>query len=158
VSHRKVDPGVVESLSSLGLSSICNVLAAIKTARHLQMDEHDAVITVATDGAEMYATERDKTIAKHFGGTFGTTAAATAFAEHVLGAGSDNLLELTDRDRRRIFNLGYFTWVEQQGVPIADFVARRDQEFWRGLRSRLAAWDEMIVEFNRAAGVEVVTA
>ncbi len=158
VSNRKVDPAVVESLSSLGLSSICNVLAAIKTARYLQMDERDAVITVATDGAEMYATERDKAIAKHFRGTFDTTAAASAFAEHVLGAGSDNLLELNDRERRRIFNLGYFTWVEQQGVPIADFIARRHQEFWRGLRSRLAAWDEMIVEFNRAAGVEVVTA
>ena len=68
---------------------------------------------------------------------------------HVLAAADDNLLELTDQDRRRVFNLGYFTWVEQQGVTFEEFTARRGQRFWRDLRSRLPLWDDMIAEFNR---------
>ena len=61
------------------------------------------------------------------------------------------LLVLTDRDRDRIFNLGYFTWVEQQGVELADFEARRSQDFWLGLRELVPVWDELIDNFNGAA-------
>jgi hypothetical protein len=56
-------------------------------------------------------------------------------------------------ERNRIFNLGYFTWVEQRGVTLADFEARRDQAFWRGLHGLLPVRDEMIVAFNHKAGV-----
>jgi cysteine synthase len=156
--QRHIDVATLDGLGSLGLSSICNVVAAVKTARQLRLSERDAIVTVATDGAELYATERLKAIRKYFDGTFDTTAAASVFGQHLLGAGTDNLLELTERERRRIFNLGYFTWVEQQGISIADFVARRDPGFWRDLRSAVAAWDEMIIEFNRAAGVRTVNA
>ena len=58
------------------------------------------------------------------------------------------LLEQTERDRNRIFNLGYYTWVEQQGTPFELFEARRHQDFWRGLRRYLPVWDELITEFN----------
>ena len=153
VTSRHVDPRLVAHLSSLGLSSLCNVIAAIKTAKHFGMGDGDAIVTVATDGAEMYATERRKAVDKYFGGRIDRARAAEVFGEHILGAADDHLLELLERDRRRIFNLGYFTWVEQQGITLADFTARRDQDFWRGLRSRLPLWDEMIVEFNRRAGV-----
>jgi len=55
-------------------------------------------------------------------------------------------------ERKRIFNLGYFTWVEQRGVALEDFEARRDQAFWRGLHGLLPAWDEMIAAFNQRTG------
>ncbi len=60
---------------------------------------------------------------------------------------------MTGRDRRRIFNLGYFTWVEQQGIALADFDKRRDQRFWTGLRDLLPVWDELIERFNRDTGL-----
>jgi cysteine synthase len=155
---RSVEAPVVDHLSSFGLSSICNVLAAIKIAKRLGLGPHDAIVTVATDGAEMYATERAKAVDKHFGGRFDRSRAIGAFAEHALGAAGDHLLELTDADRRRIFNLGYFTWVEQQGVTIPEFTARRDQRFWQALHSRLPLWDEMISEFNREVGAAATLA
>jgi len=66
---------------------------------------------------------------------------------------SASALELSERDRNRIFNLGYYTWVEQQGTPFELFEARRDQSFWKGLRRLLPVWDEMITDFNaRVAG------
>jgi len=70
----------------------------------------------------------------------------------VLGADDDHLLDLGPEERERVFNLGYFTWVEQQGVSIEDFVARRDQAFWRGLREQIAGWDGLIEEFNGRTG------
>ena len=78
------------------------------------------------------------------------------FGEHVLGATDDHLLECADNDRRRIFNLGYFTWVEQQGVSLEDFEARREQTFWRSLLELVPAWDDLIEELNGRAGVLAV--
>jgi hypothetical protein len=148
--RRKVPPQILEHLGSLGLSSICNILAAIKTAKYYDMDERDVLLTVATDGASLYHTERDRTLEHDFGGTFGELEAAEVYAEHMLGTATDHLLELSWPDRRRIFNLGYFTWVEQQGLSIEEFQARRSQDYWRGLRDLLPAWDARIEEFNRA--------
>lgn len=150
--RRRVPSAVLEQLSSLGLSSICNVLGAIKTAKYYRLGPDDLVITVATDGAAMYGTEREKAISRTFGGSFDEVAAAETFGEHLLGATTDHFHELSLRERERIFNLGYFTWVEQQGVSLEEFQARRSQSFWRGMREVVGAWDQMIAEFNGRTG------
>merc|ERR1719379_1686314 len=85
---------------------------------------------------------------KHFGGRFDEVAAAEAFGRHMLGASPDHLEELTHKGRQRIFNLGYFTWVEQQGVELDDFKARHSQAFWKALRPEVRKWDQMIEKFN----------
>ncbi|MCC6749005.1 MAG: pyridoxal-5'-phosphate-dependent protein subunit beta [Deltaproteobacteria bacterium] len=154
LSERRGVPNLLlEALGNLGLSAICNVLAAIKTARYLGLGEEDLLLTVATDDAQMYGSEREKTLARYFPAGFDTVSAAEVFGQHLLGLGTDQLIELTELDRQRIFNLGYFTWVEQQGVSLPEFVARRHPQFWRDLRGLLPVWDEMITELNgRIAG------
>ena len=62
------------------------------------------------------------------------------------------MIQLRDFDRSRIFNLGYYTWVEQQGISFADFEARRQQMWWSDIRSLVAKWDERINEFNQQTG------
>jgi len=153
LAARGVPEDVLAALPSLGISSICNILAGIKTAKKLGLGPDDAVVTVATDGAALYRTEVDKVLARDFPGGFGGREAAETFGRYLLGAGTDDMLVLAAEDRERIFNLGYYTWVEQQGVAFADFVARRDQAFWRGLRASIPAWDEAIAEMNARAGV-----
>ncbi len=148
-----IDPATILALSHLGLSGIANVLAAIKTARHFDFTEKDLVLTVATDSAALYDSERDKTIARDFAGRFDTIAAAETFARHLIGVESDHFLETGHRDRRRIFNLGYFSWVEQRGVDIETFDRRADQRFWKGLHEVLPVWDEMIDDFNARTGI-----
>ena len=150
---RGIGEPVLAALAHFGLSSICNVVAAIKTAKRLGLGPRDAIVTVATDGAAMYASERPKAVRKHFGGAFDAARAAEALARHLLGADTEHVMVMGAMERARIFNLGYFTWVEQQGVSLADFEARRDQSFWRGLRELLPAWDAMIEEFNGRTGV-----
>jgi cysteine synthase len=148
VRRRGIPEATVEALGSLGISSICNVLAAIKVARHQRLGPDDAILTVATDGAEMYATEVDRIIARDHRGGYDAIAAAEAFGEHLAGAGTDHVLEATRADRERMFNLGYYTWVEQQGVSIDEFEARRDPAFWAATREIAATWDELIAAFN----------
>jgi len=152
-ARRRVPEHVLAALAALGLSSICNILAAVKTAKYLRLGPDDVIITVATDGAAMYGSERERIAARDFPGGFGMVDAAEAFGRWMLAAGPDDLLEATLADRNRIFSLGYYTWVEQQGVSLSDFESRRDQRFWVGLRDLLPVWDAMIEEFNdRSAG------
>src|SRR5207248_10947530 len=108
--RRKVPQAVLEALPAFGLSSICNVLAAVKTAKRLRLGPDDVIITVATDGARMYESERQRIAARDFAGGFGEAGAAEAFGRWMLGAGTGDMIETTLADRERIFNLGYYTW------------------------------------------------
>ena len=148
LSNKGVPEAVVAQLEHFGFSAICNVLAAIKTAKLLDLGPDDAIVTVATDGAALYPSERAKLLATRFGGEFSPSDAAEAFGEHLANVDTDNTIDCTEADRRRIFNLGYYTWVEQQGTPFDLFEARRHQDFWKGLRRYVGVWDEMIDEFN----------
>jgi cysteine synthase len=150
--RRGVPEAILDGLPSLGLSSICNVLGAIKTAKYHGLGADDVVLTVATDGASMYDSERRLALERHFPAGFDEVEAAEVYGEHLLGAATDHLLELRRTDRERIFNLGYFTWVEQQGVPLEDFQARRDPAFWSGLRDAVPVWDDLIDELNARTG------
>ena len=141
-------PALLDALTHFGFSSTCNVLAAIKTAKLLGLGPDDAIVTIATDGGALYPSSRVKTIASRFGGDFTEVDAAAVFGEHLANVNTDAALECTERDRNRIFNLGYYTWVEQQGTPFDLFESRRSQTFWRGLRRYLPVWDEMITDFN----------
>jgi len=150
--RQSVPRQAMEALPSLGLSSIANVLAAIKTAKYYELGPDDVIITVATDGAAMYGSERDLALAKYFAGQFDEVAAGEVFGEHLLGATTDHMLELSREDRERIFNLGYFTWVEQQGMSIDEFRVRKDPWFWAELPKIVTDWDRMIEEFNARTG------
>jgi cysteine synthase len=153
VDRRGLAPELVEWLPSLGFSSLCNIVAAIKVAKHERLGPEDVVVTVATDGAAMYATEVERIQARDFPGGFDAVAAGEVFGECLLGVTTDHVLELTRSERDRIFNLGYFTWVEQQAVPIEEFEARRRPEWWPAMRSILPVWDERIAAFNARTGL-----
>ena len=149
-----VPADVIASLASFGLSSICNVVAAARTARRLGLGPDDAIVTVATDGAAMYASEVPRILAQRYPDGWNAAAAAETFPRHVLAADTGHVLELTHAERTRIFNLGYYTWVEQRGVPLEQFEARRQPTFWTALRDRVPVWDAMIAEFNQRTGCD----
>ncbi len=138
----------LDGLADFGLSSIANILGAIKLARYMGMGPDDAILTVATDGAEMYATELHKAADVTFNGQFNEAIAAEIFGRYLLAAATDNMIEANRYDRERLFNLGYYTWVEQQGVAIEDFDKRRMLAFWDSLMDMVPVWDEMIETFN----------
>ncbi len=146
--RKGISAALIDALAHFGFSSICNTLAAIKTAKLLGLGADDAIVTIATDGAALYPSERAKTVAIEFAGNFTDADAAEVWGEHLGHIDTADMIDCTERDRSRIFNLGYYTWVEQQGTPFELFEARREQDFWRGLRRYLPVWDEMITDFN----------
>jgi cysteine synthase len=152
--RRHIDPALLSRLKLVGLSGIANLVAAIKTAKRLELGEEDVIFTVATDSAALYGSERRKFLASHHPDGFDAVSAGEIFGEHLLGAVDNDVLELTHGERTRIFNLGYFTWVEQQGVALEAFEKRRKQSFWKELQQAASAWDALIKEFNAATGLE----
>ncbi len=150
--RRKLDSAMVKEFVNIGLSGIANIIAAIKIAKRLELGASDAIITVATDSATLYDSERKSYLGRHYPGGFDEVHAGEIFGHHLQAVADDHLIELTHVDRRRIFNLGYYTWVEQQGVPAADFDRRRQGAFWKELQATIPAWDKLIADFNEDTG------
>jgi len=143
---------VVSQLDLLGFSGISNVLTAIKVAKYYEMDENDIMLTVLTDSMELYRSRLHEMHVEH--GEYSPGDAAADFARHLHGQSTDNMLELRYPDRRRVHNLKYFTWVEQQGKTyeeIQDMWARVD--YWTEVQGQVQAIDHLITEFNAEVGL-----
>jgi len=149
-----IDPALVQALGHIGLSGNANIVAAIKMAKHFDLGASDALITIATDSAALYESERAAYARRRYPRGFDEVHAGEIFGCHLEGIADDHLNELTYVDRLRVFNLGYYTWVEQQGVSIEDFDRRKDPAFWRALQDSIPAWDKLITAFNQETGAE----
>ena len=148
------DPALLAAFDNFGLSSLANIVVAIKLAKLERLGPDDVVVTVATDGAALYRSELSHYLKRrHNSGEMTPEMCAEIIGQHLLGADTDAMIDATARERARIFNLGYFTWVEQQGITVADFDKRRSQSFWTGLHALVPVWDEMITAFNRDTGL-----
>lgn len=143
----------VEKLSYMGLSGIANLLACIKLAKYYEMDGEDIIVTVLTDLADMYTSRIDEMARET--GDYTTTMAANDYRCHLKSLHTDHVLELTFPERKRIHNLKYFTWVEQQGKEESELARQwyHHRSYWRSWYSRIDEIDEHIREFNERSGV-----
>jgi len=147
-----LEPHFVESLSMLGISGISNMLSAIKTARFLEMDCDDIIITIATDSAEMYQSRLQELNVER--GKYSMMQAVRDMERCLYGTKADYIKELNYNDRKSIHNLKYFTWVEQQAKEIQDLNKLwYDREIWNNIFHQNLKFDEMIQEFNEETGV-----
>ena len=136
-----------EDLSLLGISSIANLLAAIKMAKYYDYNEDDIIFTIFTDSAEMYLSRLQEL--NDSKGAYSSLQAALD-REAALNAQSyDNLLELSYQDKKRIHNLKYYTWVEQQGKTYEEILKQWDPEYWiETFETNLEQLDHAIESFN----------
>jgi hypothetical protein len=147
-----VPEDVVMRLNLLGFSGISNVLSAIKMAKYYEMGEHDIVLTVLTDSMELYGSRLREMHEEY--GEYSELDAAANFSQYLLGISTDNMLELTYADRRRVHNLKYFTWVEQQGKTYDEILAQwYERDYWKDVQRQVADIDAAIEEFNAAVGL-----
>ncbi len=147
-----VDAGLAADLPLLGISSIANVLAAIKTAKYYEMDGNDVIVTVATDSMEMYQSRLVELTEEV--GEFSNLDASGAYYQYLMGETTDNMQELTYADRKRIHNLKYFTWVEQQGKSYEEIQAQwYDHNYWTSIHGHVDEIDALIDAFNARTGL-----
>lgn len=141
----------ISQLPQLGISAICNMIGAIKTAKHFEMDSKDVIFTCLTDGAELYASRLEELSAEH--GSFSTDDALYTKARYLDGTAVDHYRELTYHDRKALHNFKYFTWVEQQGRTADELRELWQPEFWQQTFAQAEQWDQEIEAFNKRTGV-----
>jgi cysteine synthase A len=147
-----VPQAIVNNLDLLGFSGISNVLSAIKLAKYYEMGEHDIVLTVLTDSMELYGSRLLEMQQEY--GEYSERQAAADFSRYLLGVSTDHMLELAYTDRKRVHNLKYFTWVEQQGKTYNEIQAQwYNRDYWTGLQEQVSEIDALIEEFNAETGL-----
>ncbi|RQV96295.1 pyridoxal-5-phosphate-dependent protein subunit beta [bacterium] len=140
------------SMSLLGISSICNLLAAIKTAKYFELNEKDVIFTIFTDSVELYESRlielRD---------SFGKYARDHALRDHAAllqEQRTDYFRELNYRDRKTIHNLKYYTWVEQQGKSYEEILEQWNPEYWEQIfEGEVGYFDELIEQMDAEIGL-----
>jgi len=146
LKEQGVPAAVVERLGLLGISSICNVITAVKFAKYYELTEEDVVMTVFTDSEAMYTSRLRELQAER--GDY-TRENAIADFEMLRQIGIDALLELSYQDKKRIHNLKYYTWVEQQGKTYAEINQQwYDRDYWDNIHQTKEKLDELIKAFN----------
>ena len=150
--RKGIPEAIVSRLDLLGFSGIANLLSAIKMAKYYEMGDQDIVLTVLTDSMQLYQSRLKEMHAEY--GDYADTDAAAHFAQYLQGADLDHVQELTYQDRRRVHNLKYFTWVEQQGKTYDEIMAQwYEPNYWLDLQSQLPEIDALIDEFNQKVGL-----
>ena len=130
-----------------GISGVCNVLAAVRAARHYGLGPKQAVVTVATDGFDRYPSVL-KRLEERRGRLTRDEARRrmSLFRGTAAGTTGDWILEGDPETRRRWHNQKYFTWVEQQGKTVDELRAQEDPAFWIAHQERAAEIDRGIRE------------
>ena len=152
LAKKGVPENVISQLNLLGFSGISNVLSAVKFAKYNELTEQDIVLTVLTDSMDLYGSRLTEMKAEF--GEFTTTDAAETYGRYLHGQTIENLVELSYADRRRIHNLKYFTWVEQQGRTYNEIQEMwYDRDYFTTVQKQADEIDALIVEFNQKVGL-----
>jgi cysteine synthase len=151
LAEQGISEELIEQLDLLGISSVGNLLSAIKYAKYYELTSEDVVLTVFTDSMELYGSRMKEMHEEH--GPYEREEAAKDY-DHLMNLGIDYTQELGHYERKRVHNLKYYTWIEQQGRELKDL---NDQwynyrDYWSELHKMVPAIDEHIKEFNSLMG------
>lgn len=134
--------------SIFGISGVCNVIGAIKTAKHYQFGKDDVIVTICTDAIDRY-----HSVMGHMAQQYGVIdeARAMTYLEGILhGAKTDWIKDGTPDMRRQWHNLKYYTWVEQQGKTVEELDAQKDPTWWLAHQQLIPEMDARIMAARAA--------
>ena len=153
LGEREISDDLIQKLPLLGISGIGNLLSAIKFAKYYELTGRDIILTVLTDSMELYGTRVEEM--RKGRGPYTKIHAAADYHRYLMGEGTANMLELRYPDRRRIHNLKYFTWIEQQGKSLEELNAQWADfpDFWNRIHQQADEIDPLIQAFNERTGV-----
>ncbi|MGA9598151.1 MAG: pyridoxal-phosphate dependent enzyme [Acidimicrobiia bacterium] len=152
LAKQGVSADFIEKLPLLGISGVANMLMAIKFAKWYELTGNDIVMTLGTDSMEMYGSRINELRQER--GEFTASDAAGAYHRHLMGQSTANTQELGYYERKRIHNLKYYTWVEQQGKTY-DEIQRQwyDPDYWTNIQALVDPIDKLIDQFNQRVGL-----
>lgn len=147
LEQQGVPPYVIAQLSLVGISGLCNLVAAIKAAKFYEMTSRDTIFLPLTDSMGLYGSRIEEL--RHEHGPYTENLAGRHFARYIEGTNIDHLRELGYYDRKQLHNFKYFTWVEQQGRTADDLRTLWEPDFWTETFAQADEWDRLITEFNK---------
>lgn len=144
---------IIIQLPLLGISSVANILAAIKFSKYYELTARDVVLTILTDSMELYGSrlrELSQTQGKYV-----EWDAVRDYHQYLMAVNVDNMLELSHYDRKRIHNLKYYTWIEQQKHAVDELDAQwySYPDYWKRIHLKVREIDRSIEEFNEQVGL-----
>lgn len=147
-----VNAQLVQNLDLLGISSIDNLIASIKFAKYYELTENDIVMTIFTDSMELYDS-RMRELHESKGVYIHDDAVRDL--ELLNNIAIDNMLELDYYAQKRIHNLKYYTWIEQQGKELDELNAQwyDQRNYWGNIHSLTPKIDALIKDFNHKTGL-----
>ncbi len=152
LASQGVPEQTIASLPLLGISGVANLLSSIKFAHYYELGDHDVVLTVLTDSMEMYTSRLHELTMER--GEFTREDAIVAYHHYLLGQGIEYVEELSYYGRKRIHNLKYYTWVEQQGKSADELEAQwYNPGYWTDIQNQVEQIDELIRSFNERTGL-----
>lgn len=153
VKEAGINRDQVDSLPLMGISGIANMLCCIKFAKYYELGENDVVATVLTDSVDMYRSRLAELREEE--GPYSALKAAGDFSACLKGQGIGNMLELGCRERKRVHNLKYYTWVEQQGRTVEELNDQwyNQEKSFAGVQKQADEIDALINEFNQKTGL-----
>ncbi len=148
-----VQESFVENLPLLGISGIANIIGAIKFAKYYELDRNDIILTVLTDSMELYQSRLAEMRKEN--PNYSKIDAATAYYQHLRGLSTDYMEELNYLSKKRIHNLKYYTWVEQQEKDLEELNRQwyDDKNYWRDIHKQASQIDRIIDSFNQKTGL-----
>lgn len=149
-----ISADLIEKLKWVGISGAANIISAIKFAKYYELSENDMVMTVLTDSAEMYQSRLEE-MAEERGRAYNSVDAAIDHNRYALGLGIDYVEELTYQSKKRIHNLKYYTWIEQQMYDMHELNEQwyDYDNYWGRLHTMAPELDRLIGEFNDIIGL-----
>ena len=143
-----VSDNCVQNLSWVGISGAANIISCIKFAKYYELTEKDIVMTVLTDSAEMYQSRLAEMEMEY--GKYTIANAAMDHGMSALGIRTDHVEELTYQGRKRIHNLKYYTWIEQQMYDVDELNEQwyDYDNYWGRLHQMGPELDQLINQFN----------
>lgn len=151
LSKEGVPTQVIKSLPLVGISGICNMLAAIKAAKMFEMDARDVIFVPLTDSMELYGSRMEEYRQQR--GAYTEMHAARHYERYLRGTAVEHIRELSYFDRKALHNFKYFTWVEQQQRSVEDLRRLWDPDFWTETFDQVHEWDKQIEQFNHETGL-----
>ncbi len=148
-----IDDTTLSKLSWLGISGISNMLSAVKLAKHFEMNENDVIFTIFTDSVELYNSRLEEM--NQTWGKYSLHQAEIDWYSIIQRQGIDYFAELNYQEKKRIHNLKYFTWVEQQCKTVEELNAQwYDENYWKVRFEIVKYWDELIDDFNKQVALD----
>jgi len=131
-----------------GISSVCNILGAIRLARHLHLGPKDNVVTIATDGFDRYPSvladlAKRKPMASD-------RALRDSFEAIFRGGSSADILDVRPRqEKERLFRYKQETW-SKFGYSDSYLEGMKSQSFWEGEAARVAEFDSALLKARKS--------